>query len=81
MAPRICTFESLNAPEGDRWMAAFCRPSKKDDRAWSRLPLVFYGRDEADVIAAADKFWTDEQAREEAKAKAAADRAAKRKGV
>jgi hypothetical protein len=73
-APRICTFQSDNAPERERWMACFYVSGK-------RLPIAFTAPAEEAVIFKADKFWADEMAKEAAKVQSAADRAEKRRAT
>jgi hypothetical protein len=83
MTPMICTFQSENAPESERWMACFyvTAKDKKGVSKLERLPIHFSGKTEEGVIAAADKFWSDEQEKEAARIQSLADRAAKRKAA
>jgi hypothetical protein len=77
----ICTFQSINAPETERWMACFyvTMKDKKGASRLERLPMHFSAKTEEAVIVAAKTFWNDEQEKEAARLQAIADRTAKRK--
>jgi len=64
MTPIIHTFFSETAPEGEQALAFFYEPRKK---SCVRLPMVFAAATEDAARIAAQAWWAEERAKEEAR--------------
>jgi len=66
--PEVVTFVSLDSPPSERFLAVLYQNGE-------RLPIVFAGKTEEGVSAAAAQWWQAEQAKEVRKLEIAAERA------
>ncbi|WAJ27153.1 hypothetical protein [Antarcticirhabdus aurantiaca] len=81
--PKIVTYSSPEAAANERFLAVFYMPFGPTKRHPAggevRLPIQFFGPNRGAVVAKAETFWAEEQAKEAKKREAAAlrDAAAK----
>jgi len=63
--PKIVAFKAVDPAFG--WIACYYVVTKrlgKDGTVWEKLPTLFTGRTEAQVVEMAEQWWEDQQQKE-----------------